>query len=177
MLKNTNIIGGISEMMVKGYLVTCGYEVFSPDQGHTRADLVYLNELGKLIKVQVKTATMSPKENTPHLYEQCVLSRTHSAEYTKDEVDEFWIVGTHLWCFPFESLDGKVVVSLGTTNPAPRKTIRNYDPNDFIVVHGSLDEPYRNRLFQNHETPFSAVTNYQHCPSTLRKMKSIDIPA
>lgn len=171
MLRNTNIIGAVSEAMVKGYLGSQGFEVFAPEQGHTRADLVYLDRSGKPVKVQIKTATFGSKSNTKHQYEQCVIARTHSGAYTKDEVDEFWIVGTHLWCFPFETVAGLIVVSLGTTNPNPRKTIRTYDPNDYIVVHGSLDLPYRERLFKDSYSPFLSTTNTEYHPETIRAMR------
>lgn len=77
MLKNTNIKGAISEAMVAGYLMSQGHEVFSAGHAASRADLVYLKD-GLPIKVQVKTANWS-KGGAGHLYEQCVLKRTHSA--------------------------------------------------------------------------------------------------
>ena len=94
-----------------------------------------------------------------------------SGAYTSNEVDEFWIVGTHLWCFPYTILSKIGNVSLGTTNPNPRKTIRNYDPNDFIVVRGSLELPYRDRLFRDSDAPFMSVSNTTYNPETIRAMR------
>lgn len=146
MLRATNITGAVSEAMVAGYLHAAGYEVFLPAQGHGRADLVY-GDGSKLFKVQVKTASFVPGSNSPHWYEQCRLVRRGiNTPYTREEVDEIWIVGTHLWCFPIDMVDGLTSISLNSTNPAPRKSIRTYDPNQFIVVRGSLDRPYRDRL-------------------------------
>lgn len=170
MLSGPNIIGNVSEAMVSGYLASQGWEVFNASQSHSRADLIYIRD-GASKRVQVKTATWTKKPETGHQYEQCVLKRTHSSAYTADELDEFWIVGTHLWCFPFESLNGLTMISLGTTNLRSRKTIREYDPNDYIVVHGDLAFPYRDRLFKNSPSPFSTITNTKYTPDSFRKLK------
>lgn len=170
MLNNTNIIGAVSECMVMGYLVSQGYEVFLPHSGASRADLVYIKD-GRSVKVQVKTACWTCAAESPHKYEQCVVKKTRSGTYEEMEIDEFWIVGTHLWCFPFESVGKVVNLSLGTTNPKPRKTVRTYDPNDFVVVWGSLEEPFRDRLFKDATAPFVSVTNDSYNPETVRTMR------
>lgn len=170
MLINTNVIGDMSEALVTGYLASQGHEVFLPLGGHSRTDLVYLNK-GVPVKAQIKTAAWTKGSTSPHHYEQCPLGRTPSGAYTADEVDEFWIVGTHLWCFPYNIVTSIGNVSLGTTNPSPRKTIRTYDPNDYIVVKGAIDRPFRNRLYQDDDHPFQSVTNNEYNPETLRAMQ------
>lgn len=174
MLKNTNITGAISEAMVAGYLMSQGYEVFPANHAASRADLLYIKD-GVSFKVQVKTANWTAGTNkNEHRYEHCVLKRTQSAAYTAEEVDEFWVVGTHLWCFPYASLPSVTNIALGTTNPEPRKTARSYDPNKFIVVHGNLEFPYRERLFRDSTSPFLSPTNNEYQPDSLRSLQYKD---
>lgn len=172
MLPKTCKIGATSEAMVCGYLAGMGYEIYSPRQDHGRADLVYLSD-SSLVRVQVKTASLSDGSSSAYRYESCRLVRANgkNTPYTKDEIDEVWVVGTHLWCFPVEVLEGLTSITLLSTNPSPRKTVRGYDPNSFIVVDGSFDKPFRDRLFFNEPNPPRLVTNNSHSPETIRAMQ------
>lgn len=95
----------------------------------------------------------------------------HGSIYSSDEIDEFWIVGTHLWCFPYSVVAGLKTVSLFSDNPAPRKTIRDYNPDKFIMVKGSLAMPFRDRLWRDDLNPATQIINTEHRPETLRAMK------
>lgn len=172
MLRTTCSRGAVSESMVAGYLASMGYEIFLPAQDHGRADLVYLKE-GKPVRVQVKTSSLSKASESDHRYELCRLVRANgvSTPYTKDEVDELWVVGTHLWRIPVQYITGMTNITLMSTNPNPRKTVRNYDPNDLIVVSGSVDRPYRDRLSWHDPDPSIFVTNTEYNPTTIRAMK------
>lgn len=161
MLIQRNLIGSVSEFLVSGYLAAQGYEVFSAAQSHSRADLVYVNET-KSVRVQVKTS--STFERTGHVYEQCRLLRKGiNIPYTEDEIDEIWIVGTHLWSFPVALTKGLTSISLLSSHQKPRKTVRTYNPNDFIVVRGSYDRPFRKRLTMNESDPPLMAFNTSYC--------------
>lgn len=156
-------VGAVSELMVRGYLTSCGYETYGPDKLHARADLVYVKK-GKPVRVQVKTATFSTTGK--YRYEQCRLNKKgykgaleKQTSYSAEDVEEIWVVGTHLWCFPIELAGGRPSLFLSSTNPEPRCLRRDYDPNDFIVVTGSPERPFRLRLTTNesYEPPFMGI--------------------
>lgn len=169
MLAHRNLLGAVSEGLVRTYLAAAGYEVFSPDSSHSRADFVYLNEKHP-VRVQVKTSSSFPRG--PHVYEQCRLVREGiSVPYSPDEVDEIWIVGTHLWRFPIEDIAGLTSITLGSTNSKPRKTVRQYDSSQYVVVKGSRDRPYKDRATFDDPDPFMPITNSTYAQSTLRKMQ------
>lgn len=146
-------IGAMSEYLVAAHLAGKGCDVFFPST-NTRADLVYCNGTD-MVRAQVKTGT---KVRTGgYTYEQCRLRtrgvyhvasgeyRNHKP-YDSDEVDELWVVGTHIWCFPAEVFVGRPSISLGGNGPGTERKDRPYDPNDFIVVRGSWDSPMREIL-------------------------------
>lgn len=160
-------IGVACEFVVAAYLALEGYDVFFPAGAQTRADLIYLKE-GKSIRVQVKSSSWSsnkyvPKPN-PRLrlrpegkeisYEfVSLVRRKHDSHnpvpYTEDEIDEVWVVGTHLWCIPISVAGGRKTMRLRGENPNPRKLKRDYDAADFVVVQGSQENPYKERLKWN----------------------------
>lgn len=167
MLRNTCITGAVSETLVMGYLSSQGYEVFTPMSPHSRADLVYITG-DRVVRAQVKTATIARGSTSRHTYEQCRVSRTNVlAPYTSSEIDEFWVVGTSLWCFPVDFITDKTMLALGSTNPAPRKSVRGYNPDDFIVVKGSQSFPFKDRLSQDDErwNPYTTALEYTHLTS------------
>lgn len=136
--------------MVAGYLALQGCEVFLPLKGQSRCDLIYLRD-GVAVRVQVKTASRT--RTGRFVYEQCRLvsdRRRHNkpTTYTETDVDEIWIVGTHLWCFPISAVEGLTSVCLTSSNPAPRADAKSYDPERYVLVRGSFDHPYRERLHQ-----------------------------
>lgn len=172
MLKNTCSVGATSEAMVAGYLSYNGYEVFFPRQDHGRADLVYLKD-GIPVRVQIKTASTSKGTSSAYRYEMCRLVRANgmNTPYTSEEIDEIWIVGTHLWCLPISVVIGLTSITLLSDNPKPRKTVRTYDTNPYIKVMGSFERPYRNRLFFDELNPTIFETNHEYDPETLRTMR------
>lgn len=169
MLTNTNIVGAVSEAMVIAYLGSLGCEVFSATQSHSRADLVYIHD-NRTVKVQVKTASWSRR--FPHDYEQCRLVRKGiNTPYTEAEIDELWVVGTHLWCFPVSEIKHLTSIALNSTHPDPRKTVRSYNTEQFVRVRGSLARPFRTLLSTNDPQPFRMIENREYLPSTVRAMK------
>jgi hypothetical protein len=169
MLRSHNLVGATSEMMVAAYLLSCGYEVFGPLSPHTKADLVYV-DASRAIRVQVKTATLH--STSVSTFEQCRLTiQKNKFRYTKNEVDEFWIVGTHLWKFPIELLEGREIISLGSDTNRPRKTVRDYDPDDYIVIRGSKNLRFRDRLVFNDPDFRPSVTKTDYSPKTLYSLR------
>lgn len=169
MLAHRNLLGTVSEALVRAYLSAQGYEVFSPDSSHSRADLVYIAD-GRKVSVQVKTSSVFPRE--AHQYEQCRLVRKGiNKPYSEKEVDELWIVGTHLWCFPINVIVGLTSITLGSTNPHPRKTVRVYDPDNFVRVLGNIQRPFRTRWLEDDPDPSLFCTNINYAPSVQRRIK------
>ena len=144
-----HFIGASSETLVMSYLLSKGKEVFTPVITQSRSDLIYL-EGGTPVRVQVKTGTKSKAGN--YSYEQIrLLNRGlygSPEAYTEKDVDEIWVVGTHLWCFPISFAAGRTSLYLGTDNESPQTLRRTYNPDDFIVVRGEWNEPYRERAFR-----------------------------
>lgn len=168
MLHHTNITGAVSEAMVSGHLAAKGCEVFAATQSHSRADLIYVQN-GRTVRVQVKTSSVYRRGN--YLFELCRLVRKGiNLPYSPDEVDEVWIVGTHLWCFPIKDIQDLTSISLCSSNPTPRKTTRTYDPDKYIRVMGSLDRPFKDRLFCDDPLPSLYPTSNEYASSTLRKL-------
>lgn len=146
-----HLTGAAHEYMVLSYLSLLGYEIYPQGMHLCRADLVYVRD-GKAIRVQVKTGATNYVGK--YGYEQVRLitkgsSGTPSRGYTSSEIDEVWVVGTHLWCFPIEFIQGKTSLFLTTTNPHPVHRRRGYNPDDYIIVRGSLESPYRKRLISH----------------------------
>lgn len=170
MLRLHNITGAMSEGLVATYLASLGYELYLPSSPHSRADLVYRRD-GRLAGVQVKTATWHWGSNSPHRYEQCRVSdrRTRTA-YTPAEIDELWVVGTHLWNFPVESIQGKQMLTLNSTNSDPRKSKRDYDPERFVEVWGSIEQPFRDRWVRDDTSPLRMTTVTEYAPGSLRNL-------
>jgi hypothetical protein len=128
MLRLHNKTGAASEALVLAYLASEGFETYLPTSPHARADLAYRRD-GRLLGVQVKTACWHKASESSHRYEQCRVSDRRTKEaYRPDEIDELWVVGTHLWRFPVAVIQGKQHLGLNSTNPDPRKTKRDYDP-------------------------------------------------
>lgn len=146
-------IGNASEFLVAYYLAAQGHDVFFP-YGNSRADLIYSDTRG-LIKVQIKTGTKV--KTGPHEYEQVRLlsrgiynvsgAKYHSAQtYQPGEVDELWVVGTHIWNFPSEVFVGKPSLALGTSRGIRSQKNKTYNPDEYIVVAGSWVQPIRTIL-------------------------------
>jgi hypothetical protein len=147
MLRDTAALGLASELLVASHLAAKGFEVHMAIASQSRADLVYIKE-GRAVRVQVKTAQWSRFGDGQFSYERCpLLTKSHLSGYTQDEIDELWVVGTHLWCFPIDKLVGKRHIALGSNNPEPRSRYKcnGYIPGDYIVVLGSYERPFRDR--------------------------------
>lgn len=167
MLRNTNVVGAVTESMIVSFLSSKGYEVYLPFQPHTRADLIYIDD-ERPKRVQIKTANIIERDGS--IFEQARLVRNNNETlYTPEEIDEFWIAGTHLWRIPIHDVLGLKQVSLLCLAKRPRKTVRSYDPNDWIVVKGTLDRRFRDRVvFDDPEGPLSITkTEYSDSISKL----------
>lgn len=151
-------IGAAIESLVAAYFLARGFEVYTPLMSQSRCDLIYVDGQ-RLVRVQVKTGTWS--QTGKYMYENCSLSRglRHEYEwkaltYTSEEIDEVWIAGTHLWCFPVAFVAGRTSLLLNSNNKKPIKTRRDYNPDDFIVIRGSLENPFRSRVTFDDSTFF-----------------------
>ena len=93
MINNRHQEGAASEAIVRAYLTQKGYDVFMPTKTQSRVDFVYILD-NKVIRVQVKSASFStPSSKTKFVYEQSRLTkRENGVGYTRDEIDEVWIV-------------------------------------------------------------------------------------
>jgi hypothetical protein len=170
MLAHRNLLGTVSEGLVRTYLGAQGLEVFAPDSSHSRADLIYIDPVRGAIRVQVKTSSVFQRPQ--HSFEQCRLVRKGiNTPYSEKEIDELWVVGTHLWCFPVSLTVGLTSITLGSSNPTPRKTIRTYNTEEFVKVRGNIDRPFRSRWLMDDPEPTLFLTNDSYAPSTQRKMK------
>jgi hypothetical protein len=147
MLRDTAAFGLASELLVAAHLASKGHDIHLAIASQSRADLIYVKD-GKAVRVQVKSAQWSRFGEGQFAYERCpLLAKSHPQGYTTDEVDELWVVGTHLWCFPIEKLIGKRHIALGSNNPTPRSRYKcnGYIAGDFIIVRGTYDHPFRDR--------------------------------
>lgn len=148
-LSHPHRIGDVNEQMVATYLVAAGFDVYLPINRSPRADLVYLND-GRACRVQVKTGTVVQVGRNS--YEQCRLgcqkasTRKEKGPYRAGEVDELWVVGTHLWKFPASVFVDRPSLMLTKESTSPRPWRMQYDPDDYIVVRCSREAPYRDRL-------------------------------
>ena len=142
MSNEQHIVGAASEFLVAHILSQRGHDVFFPNTP-ARADLIYVDGV-QTVRAQVKTATRS--ETAPYCYEQCRLrarKKKGDPTYTADEIDEIWVVGTHVWCFPIELVAGRP--SLALTGNGPRAgTNPEYCPEEHIVFRGTWENPARN---------------------------------
>lgn len=141
--------GASSEAIVAAYLLSKGHDVYVPLKTQSRGDLIYLRD-GVPVKVQVKSGTRT--RTGRFTYEQCRLLskgggiRFAARPYSALEIDEVWVVGTHLWRFPAEVVIGRSSLYLATDNPNPKPSVSDYKSADYIEVRGAWDVPYRYRL-------------------------------
>lgn len=151
-ISKLHFTGAASEALVASYLLSSGCEVFLPMITQSMSDLIYLKPFtNELVRVQVKTGTKSVAGINKYSYEQVRLINRgglskSSKPYTVDDIDELWVVGTHLWCFPSSVIDGKTSLYLGTDNKMPKTMRRTYNPDDYVIVRGEWDVPYRERV-------------------------------
>lgn len=132
--------GAASEFLVASYLSGKENDVFFPGTP-SRADLIYTPVGGQAVRVQVKTTTRS--KTGPYMYEQVRLVRKNGGKaYEVEEIDEMWIVGTHLWCFPADVVAGRTSLALCGNGPGGTRS-KDYCPDDYIVVRGCWDNPLR----------------------------------
>lgn len=140
--------GAYAELLVSAYLTSQHCDVFRPDNTHGRSDLIYIKD-NKPVKVQVKTTVRTINRNG-WLYENCKIAiyrKNYRLLYSPAEIDEMWIVGTHLWCIPMGELEGLSNLFLCSNNPEPKYVRdKSYNTDDFIMVKGSWDRPFKTRL-------------------------------
>ncbi len=143
---DSHFSGAASEQYVRGYLLATGKEVFVPLLGQSKCDLIYLDD-DRAVRVQVKTATWN--YSSGHGYEQCRLAFDgrrklgKSKAYTAEDIDELWVVGTHLWRFPVEKIAGRSSLCLGSDHPDPQTRAKDYDPEGHVVQHGTMPRTIR----------------------------------
>lgn len=63
------------------------------------------------------------------------------------------------------------MLTLNSSNQGPRKTKRDYHPEQFVEVFGSFERPFRDRWKEDDPNPTRFTTNTEYLPSTLRAMK------
>ncbi len=144
-LDQRHLRGIFSENLVAAYLAGQGKEIFLPTSPRSRCDLIYLDP--NPVRVQVKTASMSVADG--NAYEQCRLFKRANPDrkgYTAEEVDELWVVGTHLWKFPVAEIVGRTSLCLSDVEKRPRREALSYAPEARIVLRGSPENPVRGWL-------------------------------
>ena len=141
MSHNNHYVGASSEFLVAAYLSSLGNDVFFPNTP-SRADLIYTPFGGNAVRVQVKTTTRS--RTGPFTYEQCRLIRKNGGKpYEIGEVDEVYVIGTHLWMFPISVVAGKSSLCLLGDGPRHGGYTKGYKADDFIILRGEWDRPFR----------------------------------
>lgn len=131
------------------FLKEKGFDVY-PAYGNSRADFVYTEETGQAVRAQVKTATRC--QSGVYTYEQVRLSgktqykrkdgtKWKAPNYTENEIDEMWIVGTHIWCFPISDIIG--LTSLALLSDGPQIRNKAYDPEKHVEFTGTWKNPVR----------------------------------
>lgn len=137
--------GIFSENLVAAYLAGQNKEIFLPTSPRSRCDLIYLDP--HPVRVQIKTASMSTAGG--NTYEQCrLIKRANPSRvgYSSDEVDELWVVGTHLWRFPVAEIAGRTSLCLSAPEKRPHREAHSYCPEERIVLHGTSEKPFRSWL-------------------------------
>lgn len=137
-----------SEFMVMALLSKQGHDIF-PAAAASRADFIRVCAEGTF-KCQVKTATRT--QSGPYTYEQARLCKRNEyvtkngdrwipKHYTEEEIDEIWVVGTHIWRFPMKTVLGLNSLALLSNGPNPRE--KSYSPEKHIIVRGAWENPLR----------------------------------
>ena len=124
--------GAAAELFVAAHLLEEGLEVFLPAVPQSRADFVFANVIGELLRAQVKKATWV--RSGPHRYLQCRVQRPSRPPYLPSDWDFLFITDLErIWEFPFQAVENMTSLYLGTDNPNPRKSKRGYAPEDFQI--------------------------------------------
>jgi hypothetical protein len=128
--------GMLSEMAVQRHFYEQGWDVFTPIDNKTRADLVVVNpESGDVLRVQVKT--VQPNRVGQYTYLQSRLSSPdNTTVYTSQCCDVIaFVYGERLWIAPIEEVEGLKSVCLDriSENESSYNRRVNYDPTKWEI--------------------------------------------
>jgi hypothetical protein len=142
-------VGAAAEQLVAAHLIGKGHDVFFPAVTQSRVDLIYTSGADAR-RVQVKVGTRFGARGKEYenvkLRVSSGLNRLGGARpYAPDEIDELWVLGTHLWCIPAHVVVGRSMISL-TSKDQLIWTRRDYDCDQYVVMRGDWERPMRSVL-------------------------------
>lgn len=143
---NQHRVGAAAEQLVAAHLIGKGHDVFFPAVTQSRVDLIYTTGADSR-RVQVKVGTRFKAAGGKE-YENVKLRVSGvnrvggSRPYAPDEIDELWVLGTHLWCIPARVVVGRSMISLTSKDPLVWMR-REYDCDQYVVMRGEWDNPMR----------------------------------
>lgn len=144
---NQHRVGAAAEQLIAAHLIGKGHDVFFPAMTQSRVDLIYTKG-SESRRAQVKVGTRFKARDKE--YENVKLmsagkNRVGTRPYAEDEIDELWVLGTHLWCIPARLIVNRKMLSLTSKDPSLWKRA-DYDCDQFIVQRGDWDNPVRSVL-------------------------------
>ncbi len=128
-----------SEYKVAEHYTREGYAVYWTMMSQSRDDIV-IRKGNEFTRVQVKTGTWV--QSGKYKYLQCRLRSDRRnggtyAPYTLEDCDVVVIVeGDRLWEIPVACVAERTNITLDTTNPTPKASQKDYNPDDWLVTNG-----------------------------------------
>ncbi|RUW57147.1 group I intron-associated PD-(D/E)XK endonuclease [Mesorhizobium sp. M8A.F.Ca.ET.021.01.1.1] len=145
---NQHRVGAAAEQLVAAHLLGKGHDVFMPTITQSRVDLIYTagaESRRAQVKVGTRFKTRGKEYENVKLRVSGLNQNGGSRPYAPGEIDELWVLGTHLWCIPARVIIGRSMISL-TSKDALNWTRKDYDCDEFIVMRGEWEKPIRTVL-------------------------------
>lgn len=130
----THQAGSVAELKAATWFVEQGYDVFFPITINPKADFVAVKD--ETLKVQVKKATWSRTGDYEYLQVRLIGKKAGDSQrvYKLQDFDVMVVVSEDkMWYIPVADVIGKTSLFLDSTNLTPRKSSRNYNPDDWLI--------------------------------------------
>lgn len=129
--------GSIAELTAATFMVKKGYDVYFPITINPKADFIATKD-DETLKVQVKKASWSKTGDFKYLQVRILgkLKGDHQRIYKLNDFDVLMVVDSdtdRIWYIPVEEVIGRTSLYLDTTNPNPRVSRRDYNPDTWLV--------------------------------------------
>ena len=133
--------GTLGEIAVCKELIRFGYDVFVEFGGHSKVDLVVLDEKHRASKIQVKTAVSKDEVVVVYSVKKC-LNPKYNSKYTTDQIDVFavYVIDHDLIFY----ISAKEILANGSTSKfrlsEPKNNQKNFVRfvNDFLNFEKAL---------------------------------------